>query len=50
MVAGRGAGLHTVRIGPHGEDHLSLVHRPDYEARDLMDAANHIMIEALSAP
>src|SRR5687767_11607580 len=31
MVAGRGAGLRTVRIGPHGEDHLSLVHRPDYE-------------------
>jgi hypothetical protein len=50
MVAGRGAGLRTVRIGPHGEDHLSLVHRPDYEARDLMDAANHIMIEALSTP
>lgn len=50
MVAGRGVGLHTVRIGPHGEDHLSVVHRPDYEARDLMDAANHIMVEALSAP
>jgi hypothetical protein len=50
MVAGRGAGLRTVRIGPHGEDHLSVVHRPDYEARDLMDAANHIMIEALTAP
>jgi hypothetical protein len=49
MVAGRGAGLHTIRIGPHGSDHLSAVHRPDYEARDLMDAANHIMVEELSA-
>lgn len=48
MVAGRSAGLRTVRIGPHGEDHLSVVHRPDYEARDLMDAANHIMVEALA--
>jgi hypothetical protein len=47
MVAGRGAGLHTIRIGPHNGDHLSAVHRPDYEARDLLDAANHIMIEAL---
>jgi histidinol phosphatase-like enzyme len=49
MVAGRGAGLHTIRIGPHGEDHLSTVHRPDYEARDLLDAANHIMLESLVA-
>jgi hypothetical protein len=48
MVAGRSAGLRTIRIGPHSEDHLSIVHRPDYEARDLMDAANHIMVEALS--
>ena len=50
MVSGRTAGLRTIRIGPHGEDHLSVVHRPDYEARDLMDAANHIMVEALNAP
>lgn len=48
VVAGRGAGLHTVRIGPLGEDHLSAVHRPDYEARDLLDAANHILMEELS--
>ena len=47
MVAGRGAGLRTIRIGPHGEDHLSTVHRPDYEARDLRDAANHILVEEL---
>jgi hypothetical protein len=46
VVAGRVAGLHTIRIGPVGEDHLSAVHRPDYEARDLLDAANHILVEA----
>ena len=41
-------GLRTVRIGPLGEDHLSSVHRPDYEARDLLDAANTIMLDALA--
>jgi histidinol phosphatase-like enzyme len=45
VVSGRTSGLRTVRIGPVGEDHLSAVHRPDYEARDLLDAANHIMFE-----
>lgn len=50
MVAGRGAGLKTIRIGPAGEDHLSAVHRADYEARDLLDAANRILLEALAAP
>jgi len=49
MVAGRGAGLKTIRIGPVGEDHLSAVHRADYEARDLLDAANRIMLEVLAA-
>ena len=48
VTAGRNAGLHTIRIGPAGEDHLSAVHRPDYEARDLLDAANHVMLEALA--
>jgi hypothetical protein len=48
VVAGRGAGLKTIRIGPVGEDHLSAVHRADYEARDLLDAANHILFEALT--
>lgn len=48
VVAGRQAGLHTIRLGPAGEDHLSNVHRPDYEARDLLDAANHIMLEELA--
>jgi hypothetical protein len=45
VVAGRTAGLHTIRIGPAGVDHLSSVHRADYEARDLLDAANHILVE-----
>jgi hypothetical protein len=45
VVAGRAAGLHTIRIGPSGVDHLSSVHRADYEARDLLDAANHILME-----
>jgi len=52
VVAGRNAGLQTIRIGPLGsaaEDHLSVVHRPDYEARDLMDAANRMMLEVLEA-
>jgi histidinol phosphatase-like enzyme len=44
---GRLSGLKVIRIGPAGEDHLSAVHRADYEARDLLDAANHIMLEAL---
>jgi histidinol phosphatase-like enzyme len=49
VVCGRNSGLRTIRIGPTGEDHLSHVHRPDYEARDLMDAANHIWVEELAA-
>ncbi len=48
VVSARGAGLNTIRIGPAGIDHLSAVHRPDYEARDLLDAANHILVEELS--
>jgi D-glycero-D-manno-heptose 1,7-bisphosphate phosphatase len=49
VVAGRTAGLHTIRIGPLAEDHLSAVHRADYDARDLMDAATRIMLEVLAA-
>ncbi|HUG49201.1 MAG TPA: HAD hydrolase-like protein [Candidatus Limnocylindria bacterium] len=48
VQAGRSAGLKTIRIGPVGEDHLSSVHRADYEARDLLDAANRIMLESLT--
>jgi len=48
VQSGRGAGLRTIRIGPEAHDHMSVVHRPDYEARDLLDAANHIMVEELS--
>lgn len=49
VVCGRNAGLRTIRVGPIGEDHLSAVHRADYDARDLHDAANRILIEELAA-
>lgn len=48
VQSGRHAGLRTVRVGPAGSDHMSKVHRADYEARDLLDAANHILIEDLN--
>ena len=48
VQAARSVGLRTIRVGPVGSDHMSNVHRPDYEARDLLDAANHILIEELS--
>lgn len=48
VQCGRNAGLRTIRIGPSGTDHMSSVHRPDYEARDLLDAANHILVEELN--
>jgi histidinol phosphatase-like enzyme len=48
VQAGRGAGLRTVRIGPPMEDHRGVVHRADYDARDLVDAANRVLLEALS--
>ena len=46
VQAGRAAGLRTIRVGPSGADHLSAVHRPDHEARDLLDAANRILVES----
>jgi len=49
VVCGRTAGLHTIRVGPVGEDHLSAVHRADFEVRDLLDAANHVLMESLAA-
>jgi histidinol phosphatase-like enzyme len=48
VVAGRGAGLRTIRVGPLPQDPLSNIHRADYEARDLLDAANRILLETLS--
>lgn len=50
VQAGRGAGLRTIRVGPVAADHLSNVHRADHEARDLLDAANWILLEALPVP
>ncbi|CAN5605104.1 hypothetical protein BH20CHL6_BH20CHL6_12990 [soil metagenome] len=48
VQSGRQAGLHTIRIGPPMEDHRTAVHRPDYEARDLLDAANWILVASVS--
>ena len=48
IQAARAVGLRTIRVGPLGEDHLSSVHRPDYETRDLLDAANTILLDALA--
>ncbi len=48
VQAGRNAGLRTVRVGPPPEDHLTAVHRADYEARDLLDAANWILVQSLT--
>ncbi|HWH24748.1 MAG TPA: HAD hydrolase-like protein [Candidatus Limnocylindria bacterium] len=48
VQAARHAGLKTIRIGPLGDDHRSAVHRADYDARDLTDAATRIMLESLS--
>jgi histidinol phosphatase-like enzyme len=48
VVAGRGAGLRTIRIGPLPQDPMGNVHRADFEARDLLDAANRILFETLS--
>lgn len=48
VQVGRGGGLRTITIGPMTEGHLSAVHRPDHEARDLLDAANWILVEELA--
>lgn len=50
VVAGRSAGLRTVRIGPPASDPETAVHRADYEARDLLDAANWILVQSLGMP
>ncbi len=49
VQSARAAGLRTIRIGPVGEDHLSAVHRADHDARDLLAAANLVMMETLTA-
>jgi D-glycero-D-manno-heptose 1,7-bisphosphate phosphatase len=50
VVAGRSAGLRTVRIGPPASDPETAVHRADYQARDLLDAANWILVQSLGMP
>ena len=49
VYGARAAGLRTIRIGPVSEDHLSAVHRADHDARDLLAAANVVMMQALTA-
>lgn len=40
----RRAGLRVVRIGPRPASVEADVERPDYEARDLRDAVNHLLV------
>ncbi|MEA2537076.1 MAG: hypothetical protein QOF11_1310 [Chloroflexota bacterium] len=40
----RRAGLRVVRIGPRPAGVEAEIERPDYEARDLRDAVNHLMV------
>jgi hypothetical protein len=40
----RRAGLRVVRIGPRPAGIEADVERPDYEARDLRDAVNHLLV------
>ena len=50
VMSGRNAGLRTIRIGPPAGDPETSVHRADYEARDLLDAANWILVQSLGVP
>jgi hypothetical protein len=40
----RRAGLRVIRIGPRPAGVEAEVERPDYEARDLRDAVNHLLV------
>lgn len=49
ILAGREAGLRTVRVGPSAVGRSGPTPTADYDARDLLDAANWILLqEALS--
>ena len=50
VVAGRDAGLRTVRVGPATVGRAGPTLTADYDARDLLDAANWVLLsEALPA-
>lgn len=50
VAAGRPRALRTIRVGPSDTERSGPTVTPDYEARDLLDAANWILLqEALAA-
>lgn len=50
IAAGRPRALRTIRVGPSATEHSGPAVVADYEARDLLDAANWILLqEALAA-
>jgi len=49
VAAGRELGLHTVRVGPSEVGPTGPLPTADYEARDLLDAANWILLQAALA-
>ena len=49
VAAGREMGLRTVRVGPSEMGPIGPTLTADYEARDLLDAANWILLQAALA-
>ena len=49
VAAGRDAGLRTVKVGPSTMGPTGPTPTADYEARDLLDAANWILLQAALA-
>ena len=49
VAAGRDLGLRTVRVGPSNVGPMGPTLTADYEARDLLDAANWILLQAALA-
>ena len=45
VTAGRTKALRTIRVGPSAGDRSGPTVAPDYEARDLLDAANWILLQ-----
>lgn len=49
VAAGREVGLHTIRVGPSSMGPTGPTLTADYEARDLLDAANWILLQSALA-
>jgi histidinol phosphatase-like enzyme len=45
VTAGRAKALRTIRVGPSDTERSGPTVAPDYEARDLLDAANWILLQ-----